>query len=98
MQMLTKIRPWFSISMILSWCCAVLAAAASTLAAINYDNDDIELGDYLQHDDTNTEHDEAARRWYSPPKVYHHHNDHQHERNHTHQHLQDHKHKVLQLI
>ena len=85
--------------MLVSWCCAVLAAAASapssSLAAINYDNDDIELRDYLQHD---TEHEEAGRRWYSPPKVYHHHNDHQHERNHSHQHLQDHKHKVLAYL
>ena len=41
--------------------------------------------------------DSAEKRWYGPPvppKVFHHHNDHQHDIDHTHQHIQEHSHKV----
>ena len=41
--------------------------------------------------------DGAEERWYGPPvplKVFHHHNDHQHDIDHNHQHIQEHSHKV----
>ena len=44
-----------------------------------------------------TSSDRAEKRWYGPPvppKVFHHHNDHQHDIDHTHQHIQEHSHKV----
>ena len=37
---------------------------------------------------------DTRRQWYSPPKVFHHHNQHQHDINHTHQHLQEHSHQA----
>ena len=43
-----------------------------------------------------TSSDNLEKRWYGPvpPKVFHHHNDHQHDIDHNHQHIQEHSHKV----
>ena len=82
--------------MILDLVVLQLVCSGSVSADINYDNDHIDLADYLPQPQTRHA-SSGIRRWYPPPpKVYHHHNDHQHERNHTHQHLQEHQHKVSQ--
>ena len=69
----------------------------TTLKAGNYSSS----CSFLGYDDACvldlTSSDRAEKRWYGPPvppKVFHHHNDHQHDIDHTHQHIQEHSHKV----